>query len=76
MHSQHENKIISDGAYFYALFGLLVVWCSTIGCTRYYSCHFSILRILHSYCEMKRSGDGDYISALFGLFIARSITMR
>ena len=76
MQSHCDQKIGSDGAYFHALFGLLISRSSTIRSTRAYVWPSLIIRFMHSYCERDTSSDGAYHHALFGLFIDWISTTR
>ena len=71
-----EKEISGHGAYFHALFGLLLAWSNKIRFTRAYFCPCLMFRRMHSHYENKISSDGAYCHALFGLLLAWSIIIK
>ena len=76
MQSHFENKINHVVVYFILLFGLFIVWRSTIRYTRSYLRPCLILRTMHRYCKEKIFSDGTYFHALFELLIICISTIR
>ena len=60
IHRHCEKKIICDGPYLYTLFGLFIVWSSTIRRARDYFCPCLVLRRMHRDYEKNISSDIGY----------------